>query len=217
MKLKNIKIPKYTLGEEITSSVSHGIGALLSIAALVLLIVYSALHHNTLSIISSIIYGTSLIILYVMSTIYHSLKVNKGKKVFRVLDHSSIYLLIAGTYTPFTLIVLHGKIGWILFSIIWISAIIGIILNSININKYKVISFLLYLLMGWAVIFAFKPLMQSLEKNGFILLLIGGIVYTLGSITYLLGSKYKYIHSVFHIFVLLGSILHFFSIFFYVI
>ena len=218
MSLKEkIEIPRYTLGEEITNAILHGIGALLSIAALVLWVVFSAIHHNPYAVVSSCIYGSTLIILYTMSCLYHSFKVNNAKRVFRIIDHCSIYLLIAGTYTPYTLVTLHGVTGWVTFGIIWACAILGIALNSIDLKKYKVISFLLYLGMGWEIIFSYNKLAAALDKGGLYLLLAGGVIYTVGAIFYGIGKKYKYMHSVFHFFVLAGSILHFFSILLYVI
>ena len=215
--LDRISIPKYSLGEEITNAILHGIGGLLSIAALVLCVVFSAIHGNAYAVVSSCIYGSTLIILYTMSCLYHSLKVNKAKKVFRIIDHCSIFLLIAGTYTPYTLVSLNGVVGWVMFSVIWSSAILGIVLNAIDLNKYKKISMVLYIAMGWAVIFSFKPLVEALEIGGIYLLLAGGIIYTIGAIFYGIGKKHKYMHSIFHFFVLAGSILHFFSILLYVI
>lgn len=218
MSLKDkINIPKYSLGEEITNAILHGIGALLSIAALVLCVVFSSIHGNVYAVVSSCIYGSTLIILYTMSCLYHSLKVNNAKRVFRIIDHCSIFLLIAGTYTPYTLVSLNGALGWIMFGVIWGSAILGIVLNSIDLNKYKIFSMILYLAMGWAVIFTFNPLCTAIDSGGIYLLLAGGIVYTIGAIFYGIGRKYKYMHSVFHFFVLAGSILHFFSILLYVI
>ena len=218
MKLKEkIEIPKYSLGEELLSSISHGIGSMLSIAALVLCIIFSVMHKNVYAIISSIIYGSTSIILYVVSSLYHSFKVNNAKRVFRIIDHSCIYLLIAGTYTPYTLVALPHKIGWTIFGIVWFCAILGIILNSIDLKKYKKISMVLYLVMGWMIIFSFKSLLNSISINGIYLMLGGGILYTVGAILYGIGKKYKYIHSLFHLFVLLASILFFFSIFLYVI
>lgn len=214
---EKIEIPKYTLGEEIMSAVTHGVGALLSIAALTLCVIFSAINGSCLSVVSSAIYGSSLIILYTMSTLYHSLKVNNAKRVFRIIDHCSIYLLIAGTYTPYTLLVLPRNYGIPLFLIIWGIAILGIVLNSIDLKKYKVISLISYLVLGWAVIFTIKPLMENLALGGLIFLLLGGISYTLGAIFYGFGKKVKYMHSIFHIFVLIGSILQFFSILFFVI
>lgn len=218
MSLKEkIEIPRYTLGEEITNAILHGIGALLSIAALVLCVVFSAIHHNPYAVVSSCIYGSTLIILYTMSCLYHSLKINNAKRVFRIIDHCSIYLLIAGTYTPYTLVTLHGVTGWVTFGIIWACAILGIVLNSIDLKKYKVISFLLYLGMGWEIVFSYNKLVAALDKGGLYLLLAGGVIYTVGAIFYGIGKKHKYMHSIFHFFVLAGSILHFFSILLYVI
>lgn len=214
---EKIEIPKYSLGEEIMSAITHGIGALLSVAALVICIVFSAISGSALSVVSSCIYGTTLIILYTMSTLYHSLKVNNAKRVFRIIDHCSIYLLIAGTYTPFTLLALPKTIGLILFSIIWIVAILGIVLNSVDLKKFRVISFMSYLILGWIIIFAFKPLTETVAKSGIMLLVAGGFCYTVGCIFYGAGNKIKYMHSIFHLFVLAGSILHFFSILLYVI
>ena len=208
---------KYTLGEELISSISHGVGALLSIAALVLCIVFSAINHNGLGVIASSIYGSSLIILYLMSCLYHALKPNKAKKVFRIFDHCSIFLLIAGSYTPFLLITIGGLKGIIMLTIIWIAAIIGIIGNSISLEKFSKISFPLYIIMGWMILFSLKQLLENLATPGLVLLLIGGIVYTVGAVLYLIGKKMKYMHSVWHFFVLGGSIFQFFTIFFYVI
>jgi len=218
MKLKEkINIPNYTLGEEITNAIVHGLGALLGIAALILCVVFSTIHKNTLAIVSSCIYGSTLVVLYTISCIYHSLKINNAKRIFRIIDHCSIFLLIAGTYTPYTLVTLKGISGWITFGTVWTSAIIGIILNAIDLNKFKKFSMFLYIAVGWIIIFSFKTLIKNLARSGLYLLLAGGIVYTIGAIFYGLGKKKKYMHSVFHIFVLVASILQFFSIFFYVI
>ena len=209
-----IKIPKYTLSEEIVNAVTHGIGASLSITALILCIIFS---KNTLSVVSSIVYGSTSIILYLMSTLYHSFKINNAKRIFRIIDHCSIFLLIAGTYTPYVLLVLPKSLGWSIFGIIWICAIIGIILNSIDLGKYKKVSMFLYLIMGWMIIFSFDKLLSNMDIKGIYLMLTGGILYTLGAIFYAIGKKKKYIHSLFHIFVLAASICFFFSIFLYVI
>lgn len=218
MSLKEkIDVPKYSLGEEIMSAVTHGVGALLSIVALIMCVVFSAKNGSMISVISSIIYGSTLIILYTMSTLYHSLAVNNAKRVFRIIDHCSIFLLIAGTYTPFTLIALEKPLGYYLFAIIWGVAILGIVLNSINLKKYKIISFISYLILGWIIVFAYNPLKETVDFSGILLLLAGGIVYSVGALFYAFGRKVKYFHSVFHIFVLAGSILHFLSILLYVI
>jgi len=214
---ERITIPKYSLSEELISAISHGIGALLGITALVLCIVISAIHGSAIAVVASCIYGITLILLYTMSTLYHSLKVNNAKRVFRIIDHCSIYLLIAGSYTPFTLITLKGVWGWLIFGIIWASAILGIVFNAIDIKKFKKISMVLYLVMGWMVLFAIKPLIKALAKPGLVLLVIGGILYTVGAIFYGIGRNKKYMHSVFHVFVLAGSIFQFFSIYLYVL
>lgn len=214
---EKIDIPKYSLGEEIMSAIVHGVGTLLSIAALVLCVVFSSIHGDAIAVISSIIYGVNMIILYTMSTLYHSLAVNNAKRIFRIIDHCSIFLLIAGSYTPYTLVALEKPLGYYLFAIIWIVSILGIVLNAIDFKKYKLVSFIGYLVLGWIIIFAFKPLFNSIELGGILLLLAGGIVYTIGAIFYAFGKKVKYFHPVFHIFVLAGSILQFFSILLYVI
>lgn len=218
VKKERISLPKYTLGEELISSISHGIGALLSIAALILCIIFAVKNKSIVAIISSCIYGSSLIILYTMSCLYHALAPNRSKKVFRVFDHCSIFLLIAGSYTPFLLITIGGVKGIIMLIIMWLSAILGIIFNSINLEKYDKMSFILYLLMGWMIVFSFKQLLNNLPTPGFILLLAGGIVYTIGAVIYAIGDdKIKYLHSIWHFFVLGGSIFQFFTIFLYVI
>lgn len=218
MALKDkIEIPKYTLGEELLSAISHGIGALLSIAGLVLCVIFSAIHHNAYAVVSSVIYGSTSIVLYTMSTLYHSLKVNNAKRVFRIIDHCSIFLLIAGTYTPFALVSLPKVLGWTIFGINWGCAILGIVLNSISIKKFKKVSMVLYLLMGWMIIFSFKPLLSSVDLAGIYIMLAAGSLYTIGAIFYGIGKKHKYMHGIFHLFVLTASILFFFAIFLYVI
>jgi hemolysin III len=216
IKKERISLHKYTLGEELISAISHGVGTLLAITALVLCIVKGA-QHGAVNVVSGVIYGVSLIMLYTMSTLYHSFKPNRAKKVFRVFDHCSIFLLIAGSYTPFTLITLNGTNGWIMFAVIWTCAITGIVFNSINLEKFDKISFILYLIMGWTVLFDIKSLIANLDPTGLKLLVIGGITYTVGAIVYLIGNKVKYMHSVWHFFVLGGSIFQFFCILLYVL
>ena len=214
---EKIDVPKYSLGEEIMSAIVHGIGALLSLVALIACIVVSASHGSTVGVFSSVVYGVTLIILYTMSTLYHSLAVNNAKRVFRIIDHCSIFLLIAGTYTPFTLISLQYPLGITLFLIIWSVAILGIVLNAINLKKYKVISIISYLVLGWIIIFCYQPLKEAVPFSGILLLVAGGVVYTIGAIFYGVGKKIKYFHSIFHMFVLAASILHFLSIVLYVL
>ena len=214
---EKIDIPKYSLGEELFSAISHGIGGLLSIAGLVLCVVFSAIHHDAYAVVSSVIYGTTSIILFTMSTLYHSFKVNNAKRVFRIIDHCSIFLLIAGTYTPYALVALPKVTGWVIFGVNWTCAIIGIVLNAIDLKKFKKISMVLYLVMGWMVIFTFKDLIASVDIGCIYLSLAAGILYTIGAIFYGIGKKHKYMHSIFHLFVLAASILFFFAIFLYII
>ncbi|MEY8000325.1 hemolysin III family protein [Clostridium sp. Mt-5] len=204
----------YTRGEEIANAVTHGIGALLSIAALVLLIVFSVEKGDKWYVISYTIYGTSMFILYLGSTLYHSITNVKAKRVFRIFDHASIYLLIAGTYTPFTLTILRSSVGWTIFWIIWTLAILGIIMKVFWVGKYEIASTLLYIFMGWIIIFAMKKLLILLSPVGIALLVAGGIIYTVGAILYMM-DKIPYNHAIWHLFVMGGSACHFFCIFLY--
>ena len=216
-KQHRITIPKYTLGEELTNSITHGIGALLGITALVLCIIKSCDPLNGYKLASSITFGVTTTLLYLMSCLYHALKVNKAKRVFRVIDHCTIFLLIAGTYTPYTLITLHGLTGWILFGTVWSIGILGIVLNAVSLRRFAKLSVACYVFLGWVVLFASKQLISSLDRSGFWMLLAGGIAYTIGAALYAIGSKVKYFHSVFHVFCLVGTMLHFFSIYYYVL
>ena len=216
--MKNKTKPKYTLGEEITNSITHGLGVVFGIVILILTIIMSAHNHNAVGVISSCIYGTSMIVMFLISCLYHAMSPRIGaKRVFRILDHCDIYVFIAGSYTPFCLSLIGGNTGWIIFTVVWLCALIGIILNSINLEKYKIVSFLLYLVMGWVILFSFKSLYDVLPTKGLIYLLVGGIVYTLGAVVYGIGHKVRYMHSVFHVFVLVGCILQSISILFYAI
>ena len=202
---------KYTLGEEIFSSVSHGVGACLSIAGTVVLLVFSVIYGNALAVVSSSIYGASLIILYTMSTLYHSFTNERVKHFFQIMDHNTIFLLIAGTYTPITLYILGGVTGWILFSVVWVASIIGITLNSINMEKAKIPSLICYIATGWVIIFAIKPLIAKVPFLSALFLVLGGVIYTVGIVFYVI-KKVKYFHPVWHIFTVLGSAFHYFSI-----
>lgn len=202
---------RYSLGEEIFNSISHGTGSLLSIAGTVILIIFSAINLNAWGVVSSAIYGASLIILYSMSTLYHAITNEKAKKFFQVMDHNTIFFLIAGTYTPFTLVSLRGALGWTLFGIVWGAAIVGIVLNSINLEKFKKPSIVCYILMGWVIAIAFKPLYNSVSSTSFIFLIIGGVFYTTGIIFYAV-KRIKYFHSIWHLFTIGGSVFHYFSV-----
>lgn len=215
-KLKDRILPKYSKGEEIFNMTSHIVGAALGIVATVLCVVFATIHTNAYGVVSGAIYGVTMILLYTMSSIYHGLKPELfSKKVFQVLDHCSIFLLIAGSYTPFALCTFreyNTALGWTIFGVIWAMAILGIILNSIDIKKYKIFSMICYLGMGWCVIFTAKLLPKLLGMTGVVLLVAGGIAYSVGAILYGIGKKRKWMHSVFHLFILLGSILQFLCI-----
>ena len=214
---RRVAIPTYSLAEELISSISHGVGALLGIAALVLCIVKSCNPFDGFKLASSIVFGVTTVILYLMSCLYHALKVNRAKRVFRVFDHCTIFLLIAGTYTPFTLVTLRESMGWWLFGVIWLIAVVGIVLNAVSLKKFAKVSVACYLVMGWMVLFSFPQLKLLMDARGINLLLAGGCVYTLGAILYGIGSKKKFFHSIFHFFCLGGTILHFFAIYLYVL
>lgn len=207
------EIKRYTLGEEIFNSVSHGVGVVFALAACTVLIVLSAIYSDAWAVVSSVIYGVSMLILYLASTLYHSIPNGKAKEILRIFDHCSIFFLIAGSYTPFTLVTLRGSVGWKLFFVVWISAIIGITLNAINLKKFEKISLLLYVIMGWAIVFAIKPLVMALSTSAIWLLVLGGVMYTFG-ITFYCLTKYKYMHSIWHLFVLAGTVLQYFAILF---
>ena len=203
--------------EEIANSITHGIGIYLGVAALVLLVVFASLHGNAWHIVSCSIYGMTLVLLYTASTLYHSSRKAKVKHVMRILDHSSIYLLIAGTYTPFTLVPLRGGWGWSIFGVIWALALFGIISKIFFIGRFEVLSTSLYLLMGWLVVVAGKPMLARVPTGGIIWLVIGGVSYTVGILFYVFDSKIPYGHAIWHLFVLTGSICHFFAVMLYVV
>ena len=204
----------FSVKEEIADSVLHGIGAILSIVFLVLLIIKSVTIGTAWHIVSYTIFGATLLILYTKSSIYHSLPKGTAKNVFERFDHISIYLLIAGTYTPFCFTILRGSLGWTIFGIQWGIALLGIIFKSIWIKKYNTFSTFLYVVMGWVIVFAIKPIILSISPYGLWFLVAGGVSYTVGTVFYLF-RLFKYHHAVWHIFVLLGSIFHFLTIYLY--
>ncbi len=216
MSKKNENSMMYTVGEEIFNSVSHGVGVLLSIAALVLLIVFAAIYSDGYGLASALVYGISLILLYTMSMVYHIVQNKTAKKVLRIFDHCSIFILIAGTYTPYLLVSMRGALGWTIFGIIWGVTVIGILMNAISLEKFRILSLICYVLMGWGIILSIKPLAQNLALPGLMLLIAGGVVYTVGVVFYVL-KKYRYMHSIWHLFVLAGSIFHYFSILLFVL
>ena len=210
-----IKHHPYSIHEEIANSITHGIGTVLAIAALCILIVFADRYGNAWHFVSVCIYGTTLILLYAASTLYHSIQNHRVKGILRILDHSAIYLLIAGTYTPFTLVNLRGPWGWWLFGVVWCLALLGVMIQLLPHRGWRVVSMGLYFGMGWAVVVAIKPLVQTVATGGVVLLVLGGLAYTSGIVFYA-QEKVRYNHAIWHIFVLAGSALHFFAVLFYV-
>lgn len=212
-------LPSYTRSEEIFNAVTHIVGGGFGIIFLIVGVIYAHLNSNWVGILSMYIYGFCMIIAYTMSSLYHFLRPIKAKKVFRIFDHCSIFLLIAGTYTPYCLITLAPAPAWgySILGLVWGFSIVGIVLNAINMHKWKALSMVLYILLGWCIIIAIVPLVKYLDIAGFWWLLAGGIAYTVGAIFFGFGRKIKYIHSVWHLFVLLGTVLQFVSIIIYVL
>jgi len=206
----------FTKKEEIAHAITHGIGAIFSIAALVALIVSASLQGDAKLIVSVSIFGLSMLIMYVSSTVVHSLPIGKWKNIFLIVDHASIYVFIAGSYTPFVLAVLKGTIGWTLFGIVWGLALIGIVLKVFFVKKFVILSTIAYVLMGWLIIVAWTPLNQAIHENGMALLVAGGVIYTVGALFYV-GKRIPYHHVLWHLFVLAGSVCHFLTVIFYVI
>lgn len=219
-KLCDRVLPDYTRGEEIFNSVSHIVGGGFGVIALVTCVIVAALKGDVWGVVGSAIYGASLIALYTMSSVYHALPKNTGKKVMQILDHCTIYFLIGGTYTPIVL----GPIrelspgwGWTIFGIVWGCAALGAVFTAIDLKKYAVLSMICYLGMGWCIVIAAKITVEALSLPALLWILAGGIAYTIGAVLYGIGSKRRYMHSVFHIFVLLGSIAQYFGIIFYIL
>ncbi|ADW16767.1 channel protein, hemolysin III family [Desulfobulbus propionicus DSM 2032] len=207
---------RYSKGEEIANSFTHGLGTVLAIGGLVVLIVFAALHGNAWHIVSCSIFGAALILLYLASTLYHAIQHPGVKPLLRILDHSAILVLIAGTYTPITLISLRGPWGWTLFGLIWGLAAVGIVIEATRLRRFRGWLIALYVIMGWAVVAAVKPMMDNVDRGGLWLLLAGGLAYT-GGIAFYLWRRLPYNHAIWHLFVLAGSVLHYFAILLYVI
>ncbi len=211
--MKEDLITRYSKSEERLNIITHGLGLLLSIAGLPFLIIKSFEFSGFWKPASLYIFGISLIVLYAASTFYHSAKEVKLRRRLNIFDHAAIFVLIAGTYTPFTLIPLEGTTGWVIFGLTWGFALVGIVLKLFFTGKYDKLSTIMYVLMGWQIIFAIKPLMESLSANGLKLLFLGGVFYTVGAILYSI-KRLPFNHAIFHVFVLLGSLSHFFSVLF---
>ncbi len=210
-KLRDRILPDYTRGEEIFNTVSHIVGAALGVVALAMCVIIGILHHNPAGIVTGAVFGVTMITLYTMSSIYHGLKVSTSKKVFQILDHCTIYLLIAGTYTPLLICAvrpLDPVACWVTFGFEWGTAALAITLNAIDLRKFKRFSMFCYILLGWCIVFSLKTVYRALSRGAFWLLLGGGILYTVGAILFSVGSKVRYFHSAFHCFVLAGSACH---------
>ncbi len=210
-KKRGITIPNYSLGEEIFNAISHGIGGLLSVIALIMMLLKA---KTPLAIVSVSVFGFAMIVLYVISCVYHALsKRVKGKKVLRVIDHCNVFFLVLGTYVPVSLLGVGGWLGWTLLGVVFAFAATGISLNGVNVEKFKVSSVICHLVCGWSILFGVPALLQSIGRAGVYWLVAGGAAYTIGSVLYGIGSKKKYIHSVFHIFCLLGTACHFWAVY----
>ena len=213
------QLPDYTRGEEIANMVTHIIGGAFAAAAIPLLVIAAAIHGDPWAVVSGAIYGASLLIMYTVSSVYHGLKPGNAKRVMRVIDHCDIYFLIAGTYTPILLAgirPINPAIAWTVFGVEWALAAIAVTLNAIDLKRYEKVSMVCYIGMGWCVIAILKVTIEAMTMSGFILLLAGGIAYTIGAALYGLGKKMRYVHTVFHVFVLAGSVLQFLAILLYV-
>ena len=213
--MSKIKIPKYSLSEELINSISHGLGGIFAIVALILMLVKS---NTSLEYVTISIFGTTMILLYIISCIYHALSPKlTGKKVLRVLDHCNVYLLVLGTYIPISLLGVSGTLGWVLFGLVTTVTIIGIVLSSIAIDKFQIFEVICHLINGWSIIIAIKTLYLNISFMGVLFLILGGVMYSLGAILYGIGSKKKYMHSIFHFFCLAGTIFHFIAIYIYIL
>ncbi len=206
----------YSPAEEKTNIISHALGLVLSMVALVLMVIRASQNGNMLQLVSVSIFGLSLIALYTASTFYHSAREASLRTRLRIIDHATIYVLIAGTYTPLTLIALGGPVGWVIFSVAWAMAFTGISLKVFFTGKFDLVSTMMYIFMGWIIVFAIKPLMDNMSSEGLFWLFAGGVAYTTGAIIYSI-RKIPFNHAIFHLFVLLGSFCHFVSVYFYVL
>ncbi len=210
------RIKYYTKSEERLNVISHAIGLFLSVIGLILLIVKAGQLSLMALKVSYWIFGSSIILLYAASTLYHSVRERKLRYRLNILDHASIYILIAGTYTPFSLVTLQGSVGWIIFGVVWALAIIGVILKLFFTGRFETLSTIMYVAMGWIIVFAVKPLIDNLSQDGLIWLFIGGISYTIGAVIFSI-DRLKYNHAIFHVFVLFGTFCHFLAIYYHVI
>ncbi len=202
--------------EELANSITHGIGLVLSIAGFAILIAFAAMRGGRLQIVSCAVYGSTLICVYAASTLYHALASPRLKRALKIFDHCAIYLLIAGTYTPFTLVVLRGGWGWSLFAIVWLLAMAGIVFKLWFVDHFKILSTVLYLAMGWIAVIAIKPLLTSIPSHGVYWLVAGGLLYSIG-VAFFAAPRLRFGHAIWHVFVIAGSTCHYFAVLFYVI
>ena len=219
-KLKDRVLPDYTKGEERMNMITHIVGGGFGVLILVGAVLLGAFHHNPWAVVSGSIYGAAMIALYTVSSVYHGLKPGTGKKVMQVIDHCTIYLLIAGTYTPILLVSvrpLYPVLAWVIFGIQWGLTALAVALNAVDLKRFRVISMILYIAMGWCIIVAIRPMLVCCGWTAFGWILGGGISYTIGAILYGLGRTHRYCHSIFHIFVNLGSLLQAVAILFYIL
>ncbi len=207
---------QYSPGEELANSLTHGVGALLAIGGVAVLVTQAALHGDAWHVVACSIYGAAMVVLYTASTLYHGVSSPRAKEALRVFDHSAIFLLIAGTYTPFTLVTLRGPWGWSVFGVVWGLAAAGIFLEIVFPGRWPALSLVLYIAMGWVVVVAVKPVLAALPTGGLVLLVLGGVAYT-GGIGFYVWKKLPYNHAIWHLFVLAGTVLHFFAILIYVV
>ena len=213
------QLPDYTRGEEICNTVTHVIGAIFAVAAIPLLVVMAAMHRNPWAVVTGAVYGATLLVMFTVSGIYHGLPAGNAKRVMRIIDHCDIYFLIAGTYTPILLVgirPLNPALAWSIFGVEWALTAIAVTLNAIDLKRFEKVSMVCYIGMGWCIVAVLKLAVEALGKTGFLLILLGGIAYTFGAVLYAVGKRVRYVHSVFHVFVLIGAMLQFFAILFYV-
>lgn len=208
---RELSLPQYTVAEEIFSALSHGVGALFAIAGFVALLF--ACRRETLVVVCASVFGTCMVLLYTVSTLYHALGVCRGKYVFRILDHCDLFLMIAGTYTPIALSGLGGTLGWVMFGIVWGVSIVGVALNAVSVQRFKTFTMACSVVLGWLVVFFLKPLGSVLGGGSVALLIVGGILYTVGAVLYRTCDRVKFMHGVSHLFILAGSVCHYFVIY----
>jgi hemolysin III len=206
----------YSLGEEVAHAITHGLGAVLAIVGLCILVARAALYGNTWHVVAASIFGATLVLMFTASTLYHSIPMPRARRVLRIIDHSLIYFLIAGTYTPFTLITLKGAWGWSLFAFTWGLAVVGVVFKIFATGRFEKVSLAIYLLMGWCAVVAIKPLISALQPGGLALMFAGGLTYT-GGVLFYTWERLRYHHAIWHLFVLAGSTLHFFAVLLYVL